>query len=565
MGKRGWLLLAIGAVLLAGCVETKDEFTINPDGSGKVVHVATFQPMGDMMGNILGQTPTTKPSDPQAQLKQAVKQILQQSQGIDTWEDISYRMTNDGRMYFKGTAYFPNINTLGFKGAGFESDTGLNFTKDPSGQIIIELKGQQPEGPKPTVPQIPEDQVDNLVKQAKQQYSQTRLMMQGILSGLKTEIILHLPGPIQQISNFQKVNDTTARLVIEGAKILQVMDEMMQDEAWLKEQIRKGKDPLSGAGEEDLAMNEKLFGERAPIRLVAASTTPRFDYGAAVAAAKANYDVMLKQLALTEPEPKTTTPTTPTPPPPVSFTDITPAAPELATGPSSVRVGGVRLVQYSDFESGIMPLGQNQGYTLALIAELPAPAIEVSGGTVDRATTDTGKSLLPVHPWQRKIGFARLSKDKKTAVFDVELLLPDRDVGGLEELSGTLEYLTAGPSKQVDSGTIDFKVGAQAPQLGAVIRSIEPNPWQDNDTMLSLRLNQPSVYLNSAEFYAQDGTRLQATQSGHESTGTSTTLYFSIKGKLPQTGRIVLNVFEQLKRNVMPFQVRDISLTGQPL
>jgi hypothetical protein len=212
-----------------------------------------------------------------------------------------------------------------------------------------------------------------------------------------------------------------------------------------------------------------------------------------------------------------------------------------------------------------MPLGQNQGYTLALIAELPTAAIKVTGGTVENATTDTGKSLLPAHPWQRKIGFAQLSKDKKTAVFDVELHLPESDVTGLAELSGTLEYLTAGPSKQVDLGTMDFKVGSKASQVDAVIRSIEPNPWQSNETMLSLRLNQPSVYIESAEFSAQDGTKLQVQPRGHESIGNATTIYFSIKGKLPPRGRVALNVFDQLKKNAMPFHIRDISLTGQAL
>ena len=272
------------------------------------------------------------------------------------------------------------------------------------------------------------------------------------------------------------------------------------------------------------------------------------------------FNARIEGIDLTNVRTKETAPITPPLDTTISPTVVAPTP----TGPSSVRVGGVRLVTQSDFSLGIMPLGQNQGYTLALIAELPAPAIEVSGGTVDKATTDTGKSLLPVHPWQRKIGFARLSKDKRTAVFDVELLLPDRDVGGLEELSGTLEYLTAGPSREVDLGTMDFKVGAKAGQFAAVIRSIEPNPWQDDETMLSLRLAQPSVRVDSAAFYAQDGTKLQTAQSGHESTGTATTLYFSIKGKLPQTGRIVLNVFEQLKRNVTPFHLTDISLTGQP-
>ncbi|GAH43191.1 unnamed protein product, partial [marine sediment metagenome] len=171
---------------------------------------------------------------------------------------------------------------------------------------------------------------------------------------------------------------------------------------------------------------------------------------------------------------------------------------EEGTGFVKATVAGVRLVRYSDYERGIMPLGQRDGYTLSLIAELPAPAIKASGGRMEIATTDTGKSLLPEHQWGRKIKFPRLAKDKKTVVFDVELLLPDEDVEGLEELSGTLEYLTADASRAVDLGIMDFKVGAKGGALGTVIRSIEKDPWQKNAAMLSLRLNLRPEAVKSA-------------------------------------------------------------------
>jgi len=225
----------------------------------------------------------------------------------------------------------------------------------------------------------------------------------------------------------------------------------------------------------------------------------------------------------------------------------------------------VRLVRYSDYGRGIMPLGQTDGYTLSLIGELPAPVIKASGGRIEIATTDTGKDLLPEHQWGRKIKFPRLAKDKKTVVFDVELLLPDEDVEGLEELSGTLEYLTADASRAVDLGIMDFKVGAKGGKLGTVIRSIEKDPWQKNAAMLSLRLNLRPEVLESAEFFAQDGTKLDVSKRGCEAIAGTTTLKFSIKGKLPPKGRIVLNVFEGLKKNEIPFKLTDISLTGQSL
>jgi hypothetical protein len=346
--------------------------------------------------------------------------------------------------------------------------------------------------------------------------------------------------------------------------MLEVMDRMMQDEDWLKEQIRAGKDPLQDGPEGDLAMNEMLFGEKAPVRVVLAGGAQQlFDYGAEVTAAKANYESMLKKLGLEEAEPARPTIGDVSPFP--GFREVTPTAPERVTGEMSVKVAGVRLVRYSDFERGIMPLGQSDGYTLSLIGELPTPAIRASGGKIEVATTDTGKSLLPEHQWGRKIKFPKLAKDKKTVVFDVELLLPDEDVEGLEEVSGTLEYLTADTSRAADSGIMDFKVGAKGRELGTVIRSIAEDPWQKDATMLSLRLNLRPEVLESAEFFAQDGTKLDVSKRGYEAIGGITTFKFSIKDTLPPKGRIVLNVFEGLKKNEIPFKLTDISLTGQSM
>ena len=245
--------------------------------------------------------------------------------------------------------------------------------------------------------------------------------------------------------------------------------------------------------------------------------------------------------------------------------DMLPVTPREEAGPVDVKVGGVRLVRYSDYERGIIPLGQNKGYTLSLIAELAVPVVKISDGRVEKAITDTGKNLLPQYQWDRRIKVPRLAQDKQTVVFDVELLLPDRDTGSLEEVSGTLECLTASGSRELDLGIMDFEVGAKGKELGAVISSIEADPWQNNPTTLKLRLNLRPEEVNSVEFYAEDDTPLDIYRRGYAYINRTTTLEFSIKSKLPPKGRVVLNVFEELKKNIFPFKVTNISLTGQLL
>ena len=179
--------------------------------------------------------------------------------------------------------------------------------------------------------------------------------------------------------------------------------------------------------------------------------------------------------------------------------------------------------------------------------------------------TDTGKELLPKDQWSRKIRFPALAGDGKTVVFDVELLLPDEGARGLEEVSGTLEYLTAGGSREADLGTIAFEVGAKGDAYGAVVSSIEADPWQNNATMLGLRLDLPAEAIKSVEFYADGGAKLDISQRGSGSIGGTTTLKFSVKDQLPKSARVILNVFDELKKDQIPFRIRNISLTGQPM
>ena len=579
MCKFSRVLLIIAFATIVGCIETKDEFTVNPDGSGKVIHEITFpanlgagfQAMGGgappEMGD--GKPPSgmtgNKPSDPQAQLKDSVREILGKSSGVDAWKDVSYKVTDDGKMYFKGTAYFPDINNLKIYSAGFESNMmQLSFTRNGLGEVTIEIKGQEQHAAQtpPPAPAVSEAQLDELVRQRRVQYEQSRAMIQGFFSGLKIEAILHLPGQIKEVSNFERIDDRTVRVAFDGAKMLQIMDRMMQDNAWLKEQIRAGKDPTS-AGPNDLEANELLFGQRAPIRVVVGQGAKQlFDYGNEVTAAQANYKNMLGELNLGGVVSPGRTPEKVELPPEGPVGEIAPPAPEEETG-MKVVVGGVRLVRFSDFGRGIMPLGQRDGYTLSLIAELPASVVKVSGGRIEKANTDTGKELLPKDQWDRKIKFPTLTADGKTVVFDIELLLPDEGAHGLEEVSGTLEYLTASGSREADLGVIAFEVGAKGTDYGAVVSSIEADPWQKNATVLGLRLDLPAEAIKSVEFFAEDGAKLDINQRGSGSIGGTTTLKFSVKGQLPKSARVVLNIFDELKKEQIPFRIRNVSLTGQ--
>mgnify|MGYP006287026587 CR=1 FL=1 len=229
---------------------------------------------------------------------------------------------------------------------------------------------------------------------------------------------------------------------------------------------------------------------------------------------------------------------------------------------TAVRVVGTRLVRYADLDRGILPLGQGEGYTLALLAELPEPAVKAEGGTVETARTSTGKSLLPERSWQRRISFPRLSKDRQAVVFDVKLGLPDVDTQSIEEISGRLEYLVGSGSREVELGTMAMSAGSKGNALNAAVESIERDPYGNNATTVRLALDIPAEKLQSVRFLGGGGA-VSAIPAGHITLGDRTNFRLSIKGTLPQQARVVVTVYESFRKVTVPFSIGPISLTGE--
>ena len=247
------------------------------------------------------------------------------------------------------------------------------------------------------------------------------------------------------------------------------------------------------------------------------------------------------------------------------FPDVSPVETVTVAGQGGpVRIGGVRLVRQSDYQAGIVPLGRNAGYTLALIMDLPEPAVRISGGEVTKASTDSGKSLLPAADWDRKIKLARLSRDKRTVVFEVELALPDENARGLDEVSGTLEYLTGAAAKQVDLGVMKFEAGARGSNLGALVESVETDPWHENATVVALKLNRVFEAVKSVQLFAEDGASLSASLLSERTIGAASMLTIAVD-RMPPSGKIVVEVYQGFQSTEIPFRVSRISLTGEPM
>lgn len=617
MNKRGCFLLVAGLIFIAGCVEEKSEFFINPDGSGKMAYERKFVPMlFDMMAHGLDE----EKNDTQTQIKMSVKDILDQSKGVDTWKDVSFELADDGMIHFKGVAYFRDINKLNICGDGLEEFMKPFMAPGKEGTIVIELN--QKIGPEEDAVRredaaikaqgaehrtdandangLTEEELTQKVREAKFAYNRGKIMMISLLSNLKIERIFHFPGKIVESSNFKKTGDRSVRVSLDGVRLIERLEKEMADDKALRKRIKQGDTLFTDRTPNELFINEILFGERAEMRVVAlADSNSLFDYEAEMAKAKANYEKMIKELGLegirssrdyymdeflsdeTEVDGFENE---------SEVNDVPPKKAPYPRGPTSaemgsetfegeleimsLEIGGVRWITGAEKQKGIRPYSMwENGYSLSLIAELSGPILSCKDAIAATAITDAGDSLAPEYDSRKIHSYIRdgvFIKSENIAVFNVHLLLPADDVEVLKEVSGTFECIAAGVSSEVDLGITEFRVGAEGTEYGAVITEIKKDdrPWPCEIIQLELNIAHESI--KSVRFFDETGEELEAIQisgSYHSSRyhSNETKFGFSITGELPTNGQIVLEIYEEVKEYNVPFKLTNISLSGLQL
>jgi hypothetical protein len=266
--------------LLTGCFETTQDFTLNPDGSGKVVHESKFQNM--VMNGAKGSA--------DEQTKAAIADVLKNAKGVVAWRDVSAKVLDDGRIDFKGTAYFKNLSEL-----EIPNQTMMDFDWTPSagGSGALTLRIKKNASNNATVAPVdpaklsPEERA-NKVKEDRMKYMQAKPMMTAFMATMKQSVVFHLPGKPGETSSFTRDPSGALLLQMDGAKMLAVMDKLVGDDAWMA----KNSDALNGQGssEANADMTALMFGGKGPVR--AAVTGPAgaaFDFDAEVAAAKKDF------------------------------------------------------------------------------------------------------------------------------------------------------------------------------------------------------------------------------------------------------------------------------------
>jgi hypothetical protein len=496
------------ALLLSSCYETKQDFMINPDGSGKVRHECSFQSV-----NLNNENDTSEEA-----LQAAVAKIVTDSKGVDAWTDVSFKRLEDGRMWFRGTAYFKKLEEL-----EIQNQSMLQFAwKNQGGgkaELGLDLKKSDNAKAKPAVAKLTPEERAKKNKEERAKFQQSKPMFTAMLGTLKQTVSFKLPGKVESSSNFKPSPSGTLGLTFDGAKMIEAIEKLMADDAWLE---KHGFD-AQNTPEMDADLGGLLFGEKAPVKAtVSGATAPLFNYAAEVAAALKGAEKLQKQLGA-----------------------VSIAPPAKGDALKSIKVVGVRMVAPVDKKLDVRPFNYDAGYTLA--------------------TASDGSSLLKgERDWDRRLSFPKLSADKASVMFDVELTLPEASVKGIKEISGTLQYRVAGAAKEVDLGLKSLTAGSKGTELGASIEEIKEGWQKDGSQDMELKLKLSPDDLKAA-FLVVDGVRTEIKRNGYSSSGGITTFTFASKAAFPEKGAIVVEIHDKVQTFDVPFKLENLSLLGTPM
>lgn len=525
------LALALAAAFVAGCFETKRDITLNPDGAGKVTidSKLTVPDLG------LGEAASREKA-----ARDAVRDILKKSEGVDAWKNVKVETLPDGQIHFQGTAYFrsldglklQNMQLLEFEWIRSEDGRGILTTAEPP-----ETTGDEPE--------MTEEEIQAAIAKERLQFQTAKAMMGVVLGAASDTVTFHLPGKAEEVVNFKKTDEAGAvTLGLTGAQLLSAMDALMQDDTFVRKAVLAKKKPGGGepGGTFPPEAYEKLFGTAGPVRAVVTGLAPRFDWEAEVAEAKKNFPTMLREAGLA---------------------DVVPAPPAKGQGFERLEVGGLRLVWIKG-TGRVRPFGEDPGFTVALVGRLPGSILEVQEGRVTRATTDTGQSLLPESDWDRKIHFPRLGEDGRTVAFEAELAMPPTGAKAIQAVEGVLEYQVAAGTKVEDLGLVDLKVGALGGAYGVSIVEIGPSERQQGKQTLVVKLDRAPAGLKAVRLQDAKGTPIETDETGRMTMNETVTIDLTHAGGFPAKGRIVLELHKDLKRYEVPWKIENVPLPKRP-
>jgi hypothetical protein len=533
------ILLLLIPFLLVSCFQEEKIYTLNPDGSGKVQFKATF-PL-DSVINLNGDG-GAEPS-PEEKAKDAVSKILKKSEGVAAWADVSYKINDEGKIEFQGTAYFSDLNKVELKMGGIDSDTLKPTLIKKDGLVTVECAlvksksdAARSEKAKPKWAEMTKNQQKLAMAKARQGLMQMKGMLGGIAGDMSSKVTIHLPAPAKKSTGFKKLTGSSYSITQTGEMMLKGIDKVLADEKIMQ----------SLAGDFDMKQEppaevmHQMFGLSAdPAVSFPAPAAPAFDYKKELQAAQKATPAMMKKLGLT----------------------VIPAAPMVGEAKfKSLRLAGVRIVTPTP-DRDVRPFNWSAGTTIALIGELPGAVISTDKGKIETFILNNGQNLLSSKSWGQKLQSVDLSDDGTWLGFEVRSdQLPESGATSIKMLKGEIVCMAASSSKILDLAFAKIAQGEKSEHCGAEITKISESKYNKGKKEISIRFALKKDLIKEVKFFDKDGIQLKSKQNGSSWSGDKGSLTLLCDDALAADCVVKVELFTDLKQHVFPFSIENAPL-----
>lgn len=535
-----------GLFFLTGCIQKTFDITVNPDLSGKAKVEIKMPAMGKIRMDNSG------PQDNKAKAKEAAAGVIENSEGVDAWKDVSYELSPEGKAVFRGTAYFKTLKDLKIAAGTIKSnDETLIFLKQADGNLFIKMKEEGKDEPAPGASgdqmQLSDEELKVALEAFRAQWGAMKPMMEGVLKEMKESYTFRWKGTLGKNNNFKINSDGSITIVKDGEAILNAMDQLINDDEWVKKQVEAKRDIQKQGPKFDDTLNGVLFGSPGPVEaLVKFDGAPAFDYQAEVTEARKQKDQISKLLSVDKSSMPATGKTEP-----VKGTQLIGIRMGYKEGPSKGKFGNLR------------PFNQNIGLTVSLLVELPDNVIKVDGGKLLTATAENGANLLP--KFTNLSGFQQLSEDRKAAVIEADMKLPPAGSSKLGEISGELNLLTATTTETIETDIFSFAKDATGQKFQLKVKKFGDNPWKKGTKEIEVQLKDISYeQIKEVKIVDSSGSSINGKKSGHMATNNQVSLTFTIEGTVPAEGKLVMTRYKDTVKSKAPFTLKNVDLLARP-
>ncbi len=222
-----WVAIALVPMLAAaaaGC-RGRQEYWVNPDGSGKVIYTLSME---------------HNPKFPTERLQTMRKayELLRNSRGVEAWSDISC-VSKDGRIHIRATGYFPDISQLRLQ-HGSQFQVLWHRAKDAP---TLRMQARGMSTPKTPV-KLTQEQLAARIKEIRRQAAapvtgQAKTFMEAT-SNSSTQYVFHLPGRIVDSTNLTRGKAGTVSLELDGGKVEKAYRDIIAGDKDMREMLLAG-------------------------------------------------------------------------------------------------------------------------------------------------------------------------------------------------------------------------------------------------------------------------------------------------------------------------------------